>query len=234
MRNAERGNVLFYILIAVGLLAALSYAVSSASRGNLSKLKEDKARLLASEIIEYGNTIASGVAQLRLRGVPAGSLCFDDTHWPVSEDYDHAGCTDNANKIFNNEGAGVVFTPPPAEAMLTSAAPDNLWHIYGENEIQEVGQTCGGAGCAELLLVVDELDEQVCLQINDFLNVDNSGGTPPVDTNINVTLFQGSFGYSQTIGDEPGSADLAGKTAGCFRKSAAPAKYTYYKVLLAR
>ncbi len=136
-RQNESGSAIFYVLIAVALLGALVFAVTNSSRDSTRQLSEDKARLIASDLIEYSNTVANGVAQIRLRGVPDTSLCFDDPQWPA--DYNHAGCTDAQNKIFHVSGAGVVWGKAKSEAMDSAATPDELWHFYGNNEIDQVG-----------------------------------------------------------------------------------------------
>lgn len=233
IRNNERGSAIFYILIAVALLAALSYAVSESTRGNVQQLTAERARIHAGEIIEYGNIMSNAVAQLRLRGVDDTDLCFDDPAWGASN-YNHGGCADNANRLYHPDGAGLTWTTPPANAMGTSPAPDNLWHIYGNNEIDEVGTTCAAADCADLILVVDELNQQTCIQINNLLNIANPLDVPPTDTDLGETRFTGTFAANNVIGNEAGGANFQGRTAACFQKTAAPAEYVFYKVLIAR
>ncbi len=227
--NPERGNVMFYILIAVALLAALIYAVTQSSRGSIQHVNEEKARLLASEIIQYANAMANATAQLRLRGIGEGNLCFDDAGWGGAN-YNHAGCGDDAARIFHLSGGGITWKNAPPEAMDSAATPDNLWHIYADNEIQEVGTTCGAAACSDLVLMTDELSEAVCIQINKSLGIGVAGDPPPTDADYGTTRYIGAFGYAETIGDE--DSDLTGKTAACFRK--AGAQYAFYKVLIAR
>ncbi|MCC7305323.1 MAG: hypothetical protein IT558_03580 [Alphaproteobacteria bacterium] len=230
MKNPQSGNVLFYILIAVALLAALSYAVSQSGRGSIGQVTEEKAKILGTEIIEYGNAIANATAQLRLRGVKDSSLCYDDAHWGGAN-YNHAGCADDAAKIFHTAGGGVTWKNAPAEAMNSAATPDNLWHIYGDNEIKEVGTTCGADSCADLILVVDELNKTVCMKINKLLSVTEDNVDPPTDSGMGTTRYIGVYGYAQTIGDE--GSTLVGKSAACFENTGT-GEYTFYKVLVAR
>jgi hypothetical protein len=230
MNRSQSGNVLFYILIAVGLLAALSYAVSQGNRGGATQISDERAGLYAGEIIEYANILSAAVAQLRLRGVDTASLCFDHSEWGAS-DYNHAGCGDDFNKIYNLSGAGIEWTNAPAEAMDTAATPDNLWHFYGDNEIELVGTTEGNATSSDLIILVDELSLPVCQKINEMLGVTAANTTPPTDTAYGTTRYIGAFGFTATIGDE--DAVLEGKPAACFQNTTT-SEYAFYKVLIAR
>ncbi len=227
----QNGNILFYILIAVVLLAALSYAVALSGRGNLNAVNEEKSKLLATEIIEYANVMANATAQVKLRGIRETDLCFDDAGWGTA-DYTNPSCSDAATKIFGLKGGGVTWAKAPELAMEPTAVPDNLWHIYGDNEIYEMGTTCAAAACADLILVVDELRENVCIQINNLLHVPNPGDTPPTDTLIGTTKFIGTYSYGQTVGDEAGQP-MKAKTGACFENTT-NGKFTFFKVLVAR
>lgn len=233
MRENESGNILFYILIAVTLLAALSFAIAQSTRGNISQITEEKARIYSTEIIEYANAMANAVAQLRLRSVGADELCFDHANWGAN-DYDHGGCADDRNRIFHPDGGGVNWANAPDLIMNSNATPDYLWHIYGDNEIDEIGTTCATSACSDLVLYLDELQEMVCIQLNKLLGVGIPGDPPPTDTDMGETRFVGTYDYSNTIGDEVAGSDLVGKRAGCFQKTNAPAEYVFYRVLLAR
>ena len=232
--HSQSGNVLFYILIAVALLGGLSYAVSQSGRtGSAKGIQDDQAQLLASELLEYSDAISIAVSQLKLRGIDEDELCFDHPNWGAA-DYDHSpACTDDFNKIFHISGGGINWTNAPEMAMDLSATPDNLFHIYGDNEIEGVGTTCGAAGCSDLVLYVDELDDLVCQKLNTLLSITASDETPPTDAEISETRYVGSFAYNQTIGDEAGGAILEGQNAGCFQ-NLDNGEYVFYKVLLAR
>ena len=189
----------------------------------------------ASAYAEAADDADGAVAscELRLRVVGLSDLCFDHSSWGVN-DYDHSGCTDDYNKIFSPTGAGLTWASAPSDAMDSSASPDNLWHIYGDNEVNLIGTTCGSSACADIILVLDELTQSVCMKINDRLEISNPSSAPPVDSDIGTTRYVGSIGYAETIGDEAGGEPLQGQSAGCFQKTDTPAKYTFYKVLLSQ
>lgn len=217
---------MFYILIAVALLAALSYAVAMGSRASVQNLTEDRQRLLASEIIEYADTVKRAVQQLRLRGVAFNALEFDD---PALTGYANANCTTGDCMIFDPAGGAIIFKSASADALT---APSS-WAFIANNEIELVGTTTGDAAGADLLMVQPNVIRDVCVMINDLLDVTNPSGDPPVDTNFDTTVpFTGAAAYAQTVGDEASSAPLSGKTAGCFREGAAA--YYFYEALIPR
>lgn len=231
-KHTESGNVLFYILIAVALLAALSFAVSDSNRGSVQTLSDDRARLYATELIENANILSSAVSQLRLRSVELDQLCFDHPNF-APNDYNHAGCADTFNQLYDLNGAGITWTNVSAELGDTSAGADNLFHYYGDNEIEGIGTTCGNAGCSDLILLVDELQLSVCQQINTLLNITPAVTAPPTDSDYGETRYIGAFGFSETIGDEAGGTTLSGRTEGCFERTTG-GEYAFYKVLIAR
>jgi hypothetical protein len=226
-RNHQSGNALFIVLIAVALLASLSFAVSRGGRGNVNALSAERARLVATDIIEYSNLIANAVAQTRLRGFTDEQISFENN---VVSGLSNSACADAQCEIFN--GGGIAYTLPPLEVMDTSPVPDNRWHFLADNEIQDVGTTCGAANCADLILVLDELKLTVCQQLNALLSVAELDDAPPTDADVGVVEFTGTYGYSETIGDSDPA--LAGKRSACFLKSTVPAEYVFYKVLISR
>ena len=231
-RTSESGNVLFYILIAVALLAALSYAVSQSSRGGANQIGEERARILATEIIDYSNILSKAVTQLKLRGVDLDELCFDSPLWGHT-DYNYAGCNDDSNKIFHINGAGVTLKQPEAESQENTVGEKN-WRFTGANEINEIGTTCAADSCADLIMRANFIKEEVCIQINNILGVGTKNANPPIDTDISGTEFTGNFSYGRTVADEAGGAAASGQKAACMYQTGDNPKYFFYKVLIAR
>ena len=79
MQN-QSGNVLFFILIAVALFAALSYAVTSSTRSGGGNISKEKAQTLASQILNHGIAVRTAVTRMTMSGVPVENL---DAYSPV-------------------------------------------------------------------------------------------------------------------------------------------------------
>lgn len=242
MRSSQSGNVIFIILIAVALLAALAFAVSQGGRGSVAKLSEDQARLAATEIVEYGNIIASAVAQTRLRGYSDTQISFENG---VVGGYTNANCGDEICQIFHPSGGGVSYMAPQAEWLdgVNTAAVR-----YGELYFHAAAHAVHmGTSDDDLILFIPYLNQQVCIAINTLLGIVPTTDAVPSETNgpsaVNIK-FTGSYGPAvdrKVSGDGTTGETtiLNGKAAGCTEASgtastAAAGTYHYYKVLIAR
>lgn len=230
MRRNEHGNVFYYILIAVALLAALSFAIAQGGRSSVGTLNSDRIGLLATDVIAYGDTVGKAVSQLRLRGTALTELSFASTFLSAAE-YGVYGA-DAANEIFNPDGGAVVYQDPPEDVTVSGT---ETYQFLSANEVENVGTTCGAAACSDLIVIVSGVREDICTRINDLLGVDNPSDAPPTDTNIDKTVpfkpAASPFSYSKTLGDE--DAALDGQSEGCFQDTT-DTDYVYYKVLLPR
>ena len=226
--NSQSGNTLFYVLIAVALLAALSYAVSQSGRGSAKQVSKERAKLIASEIIEYSNSIAAATAQLRLRGYSDTEISYDTLLIAGS---DNPKCADNACEVLNVSGGGIIAQQMSAEAGGDSGVFN--FRTQGNMEIENIGSTCGAAQCSDLIFLARNVNETVCMQINELLGIENPSDSPPDDSTLAFTQFVGVYSYEQTIGDEAGGSGLASQSAGCVT-STFHGSHNYYKVLIAR
>lgn len=225
LRKSEKGNALFYVLIAVVLLAALTYAVSQSGRGNTGRIDEERARLAAADMLEYANTIAQAVSQLRLRGCRVDELSFEGATGTYNNT-DAPG--DNSCHIFEINGGGVNFQELPEGAQGTAAS----WVFSGDMEINEVGTTCGNAGCVELLMIGADINDATCSELNRMSGITDPVTIPSQD-DATYNAFTGGFAYEDTVGDQASSARLSGKSAGCFTSDNDNINI-FYRVLQAR
>lgn len=229
MNAAERGNVMFYILIAVALLAALIFAVSQSGRGNVQQVNVERARLLGSEVIEYASAVTTAFAQLRLRGCNLDEMNFEND---VIAGYTNAGApADGTCNIFALAGGGVTFKRPAADAVTATGV-----HVFSaQAELQDIGTTCAASGCADLIMFTGPLSESVCAQINDRLGVGDDGDPPP-EGNANaatIAKYTGAVTYANTFGDDAPGLIFKGKSAACIEDTNDSLFY-FYKVLAPR
>lgn len=233
---AETGNVFWYILVAIVLFASLSYAVSQSSRGSMSAMTEEQARLAATEILDYASTLATATAQLRLRGYKDTEPSYEN---PLAAGYANAACTEDACRIFAPDGGGVTYKPPPSEWLdpAQSAQPGyGDWVFSGETEVERIGTDGGAAVNKDLLAFLPYVKKALCIELNQKTGVTNPSGNPPAEAD-QISAYTSLFTGTYAIGESLTLADPnKGKTAGCFEGGGTPAAGTYhfYQVLVAR
>lgn len=74
--NESNGNVLFLILLAVILFAALSYAVTSSTRGGGDTGDTEKDALIAAQLSQYIGEINAALMRFNLSGVSWSAMKF--------------------------------------------------------------------------------------------------------------------------------------------------------------
>jgi len=241
--KSQSGNVLFYILIAVALLAALTFAVAQSGRGSTKQVSEERARLLATEIIEYANIVSAAVTQLKLRGCTDTEISFEGAQSHDASDYVNPNApTDNFCHIFDVNAGGVIYKNPPAEARIVSSGPRPYecngasfynrecenYYFTGAGAVIGVGNDGGASANRELLMYFTNISEQICTAINALLDIDGIPTDPDAVWGQDRTFKGGYVNFNQI--DAP---ELEGITSGCVQDSTNP-DYSFYKVLIAR
>lgn len=223
--HPERGSALIFILLAIVLFAALSYAISRDDSG-IRNLSQEKIRLLASEIIDTGNRFSESASRMRLHGIKDTQISFE-----YSGNFINAACTDDSCKVFAFDGGGMEWETPP-----TGANGGEPWGFTGDLAIQNIG-----TDSADLVAILPNLSADVCHRINVLLGLDAEDETPP---SLGATIapeFTGSYNGSPVAISH---ARLNGQKSGCFLSdlsgSSVPSVaggtpiYIFYQVLAAR
>lgn len=232
-RGTERGNVLFLILIAVALFAALSYAVTQSSRSGGGDAGNETNLISSAQITQYPSSIRTSIIRMMVSSnIDAASLQFNAPS-------DFATCTTTARCVFHPAGGGATYAPAP-EDVVTGASPQP-WVFNGQNEVYLVGTSAGSdnetSTTVEIMAILPNVETSICNRINTELGI---GAAAVPDTGINVSsnfgtgtggtwvtaLAQGGTGG--TIG-EGGAAALNGQAFGCFSQGGV--NY-YYHVLI--
>lgn len=227
-RSGEEGNVLFLILIAVALFAALSYAVTQSSRSGGGDTSETTL-INSAQITQYPASIRTSI----IRMLVSGNVAADEVLFDVPNDFTaNCGVANVDRCVFHPKGGGATYSEAPPEVVtVTTPQP---WVFNSENEIALVGTTVGGnapsATSADIIAFLPNVTDLVCRRLNEQLGI---GSAIPPESGIDVVeqmdLSNAGIGAGGgTIGEGTGAA-LDGQPFGCFAQGGA--NY-YYHVLL--
>ncbi len=217
----EKGNVFFYILLAIALFAALSYALSKGGRSSSSTLTNEQARIAAQEIIDYGNDIANAVQKLRLRGCSDNEISFENDEYAGYVNPNSPA--DERCHVFSNSGGQITYHGRSKDWFTPGYY--SSWWVNGETSVVDVG-----SAESELIVWSVRLKEKLCMHLNKSLN-----NLAPSNENVSIhtTEFIGSYGgLPNGLGDDTGQV-YKGKLAGC-AYDPSQSYYYFYQVLIAR
>ncbi|MFA5592528.1 MAG: hypothetical protein WC989_04360 [Micavibrio sp.] len=248
----QSGSALVFILIAVALFAALSYAMMrDGGTGAATRTMSDaQLRLAAAEIISYGDAIAHAVQRMRINGCSDREIDFSD-HGGVAKNtagepvpYNNPyRREDGSCGIFHPNGGKITprlidekYASDPALVNPTWSHPQSLW--LSAMGVKGVGTE--GPDGTDLVLYAGRLRKDVCLTINDMLRVSNPSGSPPHEGGYCLGGGHKFEGEYPACGNNPigySESALVGKRAGCRRSgnaSSGAEQYSFYRVLIAR
>lgn len=225
----ESGNVLFLILIAVVLFAALSYAVTQSSRLSGENSTKEKAQLKLSQAIDFVNDVQVAVTRLRASGCAEDQISFENS---IAQFYVNPKApADKSCHVFRPEGGNVVFQQIPD--MAAAKGPD--WYrayyvFFAGTEVYGQGMT-GSRPDSNDLAMAAPITKEMCDLIVQQLGVPlfEDGGYD----SFNADPFRGS--YATRGSTVPFSNNVQNGGALCFRNSSGPgAQYYYLQTLIAR
>lgn len=224
--HPQSGSTLFYVLIAVALFAALTYALSRSTDSG-KNLSAEKSRLLASEVIDTGNRYGEAVSRLRLKGIADTTVSFEH-----GTDYVNAACTTDSCRVFAFAGAGLEWEDPPSGVNAGQA-----WGFTGDLAIGNIGTSA-----ADQMAILPGITRDMCHRINVLLGIEAESANPPVFAMaMTANQFAGTYnGTPVTIN----SAALLGEKSGCVNAMSVSGTavtgspmfqtFVFYQVLIAR
>ena len=228
----DSGSVLFYILIAVVLFGALSYAVSSSmTADNTGSVSEERAAVMASELMDYGRTVSEAVSRLRLDNCAMSDISFENN---FSLGYENTGAPgDDHCNVFSLSGGSINwpnFTPDAFETKWASD-PEYRKPIFTiKNQIPQIGSSGTAADNYDLLMIVENIRQDICKTINQKLHKTTT--ITAVNDDIE-TKFDGTI---NTTGVFTFPATFNGWRQGCYRDNGSTdsGNYTYFYVISIR
>lgn len=233
-RVSERGNVLFLILIAVALFAALSYAVTQSTRSGGGDASKETGIINASQILQVPASYRTAVQRMVI------SQNIDGSQIVSSPPTDFSSMSANmlARDVYYPSGGGMPYPIPPKDLMDPTLG--GVWALNSENEVKGIGTGSGTTtptiDTVELMALLPGLKKSVCESINKKLGIT---GMPvsAVDAYMVASADPGSYmenGGVGVIGSGSTDTQLIGKPEGCLQSSSDPNLYIFYAVVQER
>lgn len=253
-RSGERGNVLFLILIAVALFAALSYAVTQSTRSGSGDASGETNLINSAQLAQYPAGVRTSVVRMIIGGASVEQIGFD-----APADFKDE-VSDLRYNVFHPSGGGAVFQLAPKDVLAANTSIPNLgrWIFTSQYQIDGVGSTETTASTSgnDVIAFLPGVAQNVCKKLNDELgiataNAANSDKIPGLSDIGNPgspvpTLAQSMTDIASTVGvagintNYVGTigGELYGQPFGCYRGSGGPTDanrvYVYYHVLVER
>jgi len=205
MNKNEYGGVFFYILIAIVLLAALTFAINRDNRSSTSTVTTQQAKLAAQEAIEHGDLVKNAFQKLLLRGFEATDISFENN---IVAGYTLSTCATDDCKIFEVNGGSLNWI----KASNTANGGTN-WIYSGVSSILDNGANAR----SDIVMILPGVTEEVCRNINFTLGVTaNISDAPPVtdDTTITTQQLKDTFPIAESANVFDG-ANITGNDAVC-------------------
>ncbi|HBR69750.1 MAG TPA: hypothetical protein DEA55_10290 [Rhodospirillaceae bacterium] len=170
-RINESGNVLFLILIAVALFAALSYAVTSSSRSGGGDAASESNLINSAQVTQYPASVRTAIVRMIINGTDVTQLEFN-----VPSAF--GTLSSNSVGVFHPSGGGATFVTSSPDVMATPT--QQPWLFNSRYQITNIGTTVANNTGNELIAFLPGISTSICARLNTEIGI--SGGTD-ADTN---------------------------------------------------
>lgn len=170
-RQGESGNVLFLILIAVALFAALSYAVTQSSRSGGGDASSERSLVNSAQITQYPASVRTSIVRMMVsNGTGVEAMNFDPP-----ADFATACTAAPAPCVFHPEGGGATASAAPSEVMASGLQGE--WIFSSSFQIENIGTTTANNNGNDLIAFLVGISPSVCKRINASLGIGTTDDT---------------------------------------------------------
>lgn len=230
--SEQGGNILFFILIAVALFAALTYAVTMSTRSGAGA-GDEKHLVSSSAMLQHTALVRATVAGMHFKGTTINEMEFNKPE-------DFASCSNPKVCVFHPGGGGISYVPVDDDFMAPGATNKN-WGFTSIFEVEGIGMSSAGdfEGNDPIMFLLG-VDVGACEKLHEKLKL-----SVVPDSTIPDVVFQevldgtanhmdsgwSPMGLEMIIG-EGDTSDLEGQPQGCLKTN--QGTYVFYSVLLER
>lgn len=177
----QSGSALFLVLLAIGLFAALTYAVTQTGRG-ARNIDPEKAALAAASLMQFAADIEAGFARSKLVGKYDWS---EISYGGTNTDCD----TDKCDLFAAGRGVAPDLDDVPKEAIGNDTSKNAQTRFIRVDGL--------GSDDPEVAIVVYGIPHAICKAVNDAVGIETSNtlGLPhgSVDNSGNQYLYTGTY-----------------------------------------
>jgi hypothetical protein len=186
MKSNCKGNVLVYILVAVALFAALTYAVSGDNRGTRhNQLSDARVDLLSTNLIKQVTSANMALYQMTQWGIDYNDVMFDV---PGSASY-----TTNVSRQIHHPSGGGLAMFQTSDDMFDGAGTTG-WQFQGNTNIGWSPTTA-----TDLIYSFVNVNADVCAAINEQLL--NDPTIPTTTVNFTNTFTENGTDANFVVGE---------------------------------
>jgi len=230
--SSQKGNAVMFVLIAIALFTALLFAITNRSKDSSQIGDAERAKLYATEIVAYANSIKIVIEQLRmLKGV--SDLNNDNYGVLFSYPKAHAEYGDYGDQpeteIFNPNGGKVEYQIPDSRACIDASSC--VYEFTGQINISDIGNDFK----SELSMAVLGLKEKVCSQINKING--HEWNYIPQGAELILQRFSGeNYGELSAVEIKLSGTlnELKGQQSFCYQESNGLRRYVFVHIINAR
>jgi hypothetical protein len=236
-RLTESGGALVYIFIGVILFGALAFSFAKGIRtSGTGDIDEKTAKLVATDLIGYANTVASAVSRLQTDGCSETEISFEN---PYVAGYTNPNApVDKHCHVFDPAGGNVQHLSIDTDWLDSAYSANTIYGDFyvpvGRVCVQDIGTGTSATGCTDasqndIIFVIPYLKREICLAVDNLLGITLNAGEPPQDAasswSAGNTKFTGSFGAPLGIINLPSNTD---KPSACFEGTTSPVANSYH------
>lgn len=221
MIKNQNGNVFVYVLIAVGLLAALMFTLSkSADQGDAaSEVSEGQNMIMAGEIIAYAASASNSLTQMQQTGATTSNIDFI---LPSDSNFNTAP---TIYKFFHPDGGGLSYKALPAKAIADDGIGLVAGYYVGRfNSIEWTPSITN-----DVLFTAYEITRGVCTELNKKIAGVGTIPTATGDTLDNFFIEDALHAGTNDNFEIANCATCEEKPALCVTDGAG--KYAFYSIL---
>jgi len=175
----EQGNALIYVLIVIGLFAALTFMLArQRGTGEASTISAEAVNIDATQIVQVSNQVKQAVDQMIYSGSKIDNLDFCQ---PGEVCFASAGI----HSVFAPQGGGVSMPQIPTDAVhQVDADPVPGFYMGAFNNVEWTP----GTG-TDVILVAHQISQPVCEKIDELLTGQKPAAIPPVSVPLAKVLI---------------------------------------------